>query len=402
VFGAECYQEDQRSDYCVPRLVDEFKFRIDVDRNWNQRCGAINLPGYSHPCWTVSASSNILSSPRKYVHLSSVHHPSNTYFFLEGQWLRNFSLGRFRDSLTILTVSGLVVWLILNDLQSALHSLQTQIGRLKESQENLTYLSQHDLLTGLPNRSLGRERIERAIALAERNRTSVAVMFVDLDYFKSINDSLGHAAGDDFLKQVAQRLRSALRQSDIVSRHGGDEFVLALIDPADQAGVSTAATALLESLKKVVTVKDTEVSISCSIGVALYPHDGHDYETLLRHADIAMYQAKESGRNAMCFFDADMRTSAEHDMYLMTGMRAALSRSEFVLHFQPVFNLADGSLLGAEALVRWMHPEQGLIAPAEFISTAEKQALLWSWVRGFWEKPVCRQSDGDKKDPVTL
>lgn len=289
----------------------------------------------------------------------------------------------FRDSLTILTVSGLVVWLVLNDLQKALHSLQTQIGRLKESQENLTYLSQHDLLTGLPNRSLGRERIERAIALAERRGTSVAVMFVDLDYFKSINDSLGHAAGDEFLKQVAHRLSSTLRQSDIVSRHGGDEFVLALVDPTNEIGVPAAAAALLESLTKTFTVKDTDVSISCSIGVAMFPHDGHDYETLLRNADIAMYQAKESGRNAMRFFDVGMRTAAEHDMHLMTGMRTALARSEFVLHFQPVFNLVDGSLLGAEALVRWQHSDRGLIAPAQFISTAEKTGFiveLGAWV----------------------
>ncbi|MDT7517041.1 putative bifunctional diguanylate cyclase/phosphodiesterase [Rhodoferax mekongensis] len=302
-----------------------------------------------------------------------------------------------RDSLTILTVSGLVVWLILNDLQKALHSLQTQIESLKESQENLTYLSQHDLLTGLPNRSLGRERIERAIALAERQGTSVAVMFVDLDYFKSINDTLGHAAGDEFLKQVAHRLSSTLRQSDIVSRHGGDEFVLALVDPADEAGVSAAAGGLLESLTKIFTVKDTDVSISCSIGVAMYPHDGHDYETLLRHADMAMYQAKESGRNAMRFFDAGMRTAAETDMHLMTGMRTALSRSEFVLHFQPVFNLVDGSLLGAEALVRWQHPERGLIAPAQFIPTAEKTGFiveLGAWVL----REACLQAERWRKE----
>ncbi len=283
---------------------------------------------------------------------------------------------QLRDVLTILVVSGLAIWLILNDLQKALASLQLQIARYRESQAQLTYLSQHDGLTGLANRGLGRERLERAIALARRQHLRVALLFVDLDNFKVINDSLGHAAGDDFLKQVAQRLNHALRRADIVARHGGDEFVIGLCDVGSADDAAVVAREVLQRMEMPFTLKDTEVSTSCSIGIALFPDDGEDYETLMRHADVAMYRAKESGRNALRFFDGAMQADLQQNLQLVASLRLALARQELVLHYQPVFDLATGALVGAEALVRWQHPEQGLLMPGHFISAAEKSGVV--------------------------
>nr|WP_315496316.1 EAL domain-containing protein [uncultured Rhodoferax sp.] len=283
---------------------------------------------------------------------------------------------QLRDVLTILVVSGLAIWLILSDLQKALASLQLQITRYRESQAQLTYLSQHDSLTGLANRSLGRERLERAIAVARRQHRRVAVLFVDLDNFKVINDSLGHAAGDDFLKQVATRLNQTLRKADIVARHGGDEFVIGLSDVNSAEDASGVATSVLLRMEESFMLKDTEVSTSCSIGIALFPDDGDDYETLMRQADVAMYRAKESGRNAFRFFDAAMQADLQHNLQLVANLRIALARAEFVLHYQPVFDLHSGVLVGAEALIRWQHPEQGLLMPGHFIAAAEKAGVI--------------------------
>jgi diguanylate cyclase (GGDEF)-like protein len=285
-------------------------------------------------------------------------------------------LEQLRDVLTILVVSGLAIWLILNDLQKALASLQLQITRYRESQEQLTYLSQHDGLTGLANRTLGRERLERAIELAQRQNRRVALLFVDLDNFKVINDSLGHAAGDDFLKQVAARLNQTLRKADIVARHGGDEFVIGLTDVGDADAVSVVAVSVLVRMEEAFMLKDTEVSTSCSIGIALFPDDGGDYETLMRQADVAMYRAKESGRNALRFFDPAMQADLQHNLQLVANLRIALARAEFVLHYQPVFDLHTGALVGAEALIRWQHPEQGLLMPGHFIAAAEKAGVI--------------------------
>jgi diguanylate cyclase len=285
-------------------------------------------------------------------------------------------LEQMRDVLTILTVSGFAVWLISSDLQKLLIRLQAQIARYQESQAELTYLSQHDNLTGLANRTLGRERIERAIAAARRQQRRVALLFVDLDNFKSINDSLGHAAGDEFLRQVAQRLLTAVRASDVVARQGGDEFVLGLTDVGDVADASSVATAALQRMEGMFSIRDTEVSSSCSIGIAIFPEDGEDYESLLRKADTAMYRAKEAGRNLARFFDAGMQDELQHKLQLVASLRQALAAQELVLHYQPVVELSSGRLVGAEALLRWQHPTQGLLLPGHFIPAAERSGLI--------------------------
>lgn len=296
----------------------------------------------------------------------------------------------WRDVSIILGAGGLAVLFIVSDIQKTLIDLREQVAKVLASQKHLAYLSQHDALTGLPNRAMGRDHIQQAIVNARRRRSRVALLFVDLDNFKAVNDSLGHAAGDDLLKQVAIRLESAVRKSDIVERHGGDEFVIGLTDIGDVEDVSKVANTLLGSLAAPIVINGTEIGTTCSIGIALFPDDGADYESLLREADIAMYQAKEVGRNAFRFFDPAMNANIQSNLLLLSHLRAALTRQEFVLHYQPVVTMDTGAWVGAEALIRWQHPQKGLVPPGDFIPAAEKSGLIVEM--GEWVlQEACRQ-----------
>jgi diguanylate cyclase (GGDEF)-like protein len=295
------------------------------------------------------------------------------------------------DITIILLISGFAVWVMVGDLHKALGRLNVQIKQYEQSQQELTYLSHHDPLTQLPNRVLGRSRMEQAIANAQRNGGRIALLFVDLDNFKAINDSLGHTAGDDFLRQVALRLLDAVRQTDVVCRHGGDEFLIGITDIDREDAVATVAGKVLSRLGELFVVRGTEVSSSGSIGVALYPENGADFETLLRNADISVYHAKDAGRNLMRFYDESMNTRMQENLQLVAGLRTALARNEFVLHYQPVVDIDSGRIVGAEALVRWKTPEGGLVAPGIFIPAAEKSGLIveiGEWVL----QEACRQS----------
>ena len=297
---------------------------------------------------------------------------------------------RALDTTVILLISGFAVWVMVGDLHKALGRLNVQIAQYAQSQQDLTHLSQHDALTQLPNRLLGRSRIEQAMAQARRSGTQVALLFVDLDNFKAINDSLGHTAGDDFLRQVAQRLRDTVRQSDVVARQGGDEFLVGITDVTQPDWVSTVADKVLASMGEHFMVRGTEVSSSCSIGIAVYPQNGSDFETLLRHADISVYHAKDAGRNLYRFYDESMNTRMQENLQLVAGLRTALARQEFVLHYQPVVDIHTGHLVAAEALVRWRSADGSLVPPGLFIPAAEKSGLIveiGEWVI----REACRQ-----------
>jgi diguanylate cyclase (GGDEF)-like protein len=253
------------------------------------------------------------------------------------------------------------------------HELAEQVETTKAQ---LHHLAHHDVLTSLPNRMLLQDRLSQAIELAHRQGTQLAMLFMDLDRFKYINDSLGHAVGDQLLQSVAQRLLGCVRHSDTISRQGGDEFVVLLshIKHAEDAALS--AQKILAALTVPHLIDQIELHVSVSIGISTYPDDGQDAATLLKSADSAMYHAKESGRNNYKFFKQDMNARAVQRHAIEASLRRALERQEFVLFYQPKIELRSNRIVGVEALIRWQHPERGLIPPSEFLSIAEDCGLI--------------------------
>ena len=238
------------------------------------------------------------------------------------------------------------------------------------------YRAQHDPLTGLPNQTLFHDRVEGALAHARRSASGVAVMFLDLDRFKSINDSLGHAVGDELLQAVAKRLRDTVRETDTVARMGGDEFTILLSDSKDKESAVTTATKIIELFSRPFIAGGRELHTTTSIGVALYPSDGDDVEALLKHADSAMYRAKARGRNAFEFFTPDLSIRAKARLSVESGLRQALDRRGLELHYQPQVDVRTGAVVGLEALARWRHNEIGIVMPDVFIPVAEETGLI--------------------------
>ncbi|MBU1237565.1 MAG: EAL domain-containing protein [Gammaproteobacteria bacterium] len=269
-------------------------------------------------------------------------------------------------------------------------AISSDISERKASEARIEFLAHHDPLTDLPNRLLLRDRLERAIAQGERSDSRVALLFLDLDRFKTVNDSLGHPVGDRLLREAAQRLRECVREMDTVSRQGGDEFLIVLTELKEGDAVTRAAESILAALSRPFSLDGHEVAISCSVGVAVYPEDGRDFDELLKKSDIAMYHAKEAGRNAFRYYTERMNIDALERLDLQNRLRRGLERDEFVLHYQPVVELASGRIVGAEALVRWNSPEEGLVMPGRFIAVAEESGLivpLGDWVL----REACRQ-----------
>lgn len=257
--------------------------------------------------------------------------------------------------------------------------------------EQVAHLAEHDHLTGLPNRLLLNDRLNQAIAMASRNKNLMAILFLDLDNFKHINDSLGHPAGDKLLQSVAGRLLRCVRAPDTVSRQGGDEFVLLLHNLRHAEDPATTARRILNALKEAHSIEGHDLHVTASIGISVFPEDGMDAETLLKNADTAMYQAKESGRQNFRFFKPEMNVKAVERQSMEEDLRRAIERHEFTLHYQPIVNLKSESITGAEALLRWTHPTQGFVPPAAFIPVAENSGLILSI--GAWVlREACRQA----------
>ncbi|MGM0831773.1 MAG: EAL domain-containing protein [Pseudomonadota bacterium] len=241
---------------------------------------------------------------------------------------------------------------------------------------NMSYLAHHDALTQLPNRVLLNDRIEHAISLAERRGSSLAVLFLDLDKFKNINDSLGHTVGDSLLQSVAQRLSACVRHSDTVSRSGGDEFVLLLTECRNTQDAALTAHKLLVSVADSYQIGQHNLQVTSSIGISVYPDDALTAQALIKNADTAMYRAKHAGRNNFQFFRQDMNIRALERESIENSLKQALERQEFEVYYQPLINLQTGTITGAEALLRWQHPEWGLTLPERFITVAEESNLI--------------------------
>jgi diguanylate cyclase (GGDEF)-like protein/PAS domain S-box-containing protein len=255
----------------------------------------------------------------------------------------------------------------------------------------MTHSAQHDFLTGLPNRMLLNDRVNQAIGLAPRHSKRVAVLFLDLDGFKHINDSLGHPIGDKLLQSIAKRLVSCVRSSDTVSRQGGDEFVVLLSEMEKQEDAAISAMRILEAVAEAHSIDHHDLHLTASIGVSVYPDDGLDAETLIKNADTAMYQAKENGRQTYQFFKPAMNVRAVERQSIEESLRRALERKEFSLHYQPKIKLGTGEITGAEALIRWTHPTRGPVSPASFIPVAEDCGLILPI--GHWVlREACRQA----------
>jgi len=290
----------------------------------------------------------------------------------------------FRSDGTVFPVE-LRVFLLRDDNANPLGmwAIVRDITERKLVEAQIHHIAHHDALTGLPNRVALNLHLDQAIAEAHRGEGGIAVMLIDLDRFKSINDNLGHMVGDWLLIEVASRLREGVRESDIVARLGGDEFIIVVTDITDTAAIEAVAQKIQSALSAPYRVEGHELHTTPSIGISLYPKDGQSAEALIRHADAAMYQAKSQGRDNWQFYSERISAVAAERLKIETGLRGALQRDEFILHYQPQLDLASGRIVAVEALVRWQHPEMGLVPPDHFISVTEDMGLivpLGEWV----------------------
>ncbi len=356
--------------------------RLDVSRGWQQLTGSTSL---NHD----PASREARIHPDDAAKVSALLQK-----LLSGEWVAYESEHRMR------TDDGRDIWvrergrLVERDPQSRPSRILATVEDISDrraNQAHIEYLASHDSLTGLPNRSLLNDRIDQALARADRQRHMVAVIFLDLDHFKNINDTLGHSAGDELLVKLAQRMSQVLRKMDTLSRRGGDEFVVLLPEVRSPSEVSAVCEKLLATLREPIWLAERDVHVSASMGVSTFPTDAKNAETLLQLADVAMYRSKQEGRRCYTFFAAEMNRSLRSEAEFEIRMRRAMADGFLALWYQPQYNLRNGDIIGAEALLRWIEPDGTSVAPNQFIPLAEKLGLIHAI--GEWTLfEACRQS----------
>ncbi len=344
------------------------------------------ITGFS-PAEVLGKNPNLFSSDQQseefYAHMWST--------LLAGKVYRNNLINKRKDG--SLYHAEITITPLIDDNADITHFIATarDISDHIRDKVRLKHIIHHDTLTDLPNRSLFLDRLQQAISKAHHHHRLVAVLFLDLDRFKNINDSLGHTAGDQLLQQLGERFRATIREGDTIARFGGDEFVILLDDFDSDSSLSLIAQKILNSLATPFEISGHEIFITASIGISICPHDGEDPETLLRNADIAMYRAKELGKNNFQYYSESMTARVFERMTLENNLRHALERNEFILHYQPQVDARSGKIFGVEALLRWRHPELGLVMPNNFISLLEETGLIEPV--GIWVlETACRQS----------
>lgn len=328
--------------------------------------------------------------------LKSDYHDKRFYQFL---WQSIAKNNRWQGEIWNKHKNGQVYpeWLSISPIKNDQGEVENYIGifidisKQKETEKRLIHLANHDKLTGLPNRDLFLDRLNMAVLQAKRHQQQIAVLFIDLDHFKYINDTYGHAQGDQVLQQVGSRLKACLRENDTLARMGGDEFTIILQDFDGHHDVELIANRINSSLDQPIFFGQQDVYISSSIGISILPEDGLSAEVLMRHADTAMYSAKNNGRKQLHFFHSEMEGYSRQRLEMERLLRRALEHGEFLLHYQPQFDLGSGKLIGAEALLRWQRPDAGLVPPDHFIPLAEENGMILpigEWVL----KEVCEQA----------
>ncbi|RTL55792.1 MAG: EAL domain-containing protein [Rhodocyclaceae bacterium] len=325
---------------------------------------------------------------------SGQHHAA----FYKDMWLALKEKGLWQGEIVNRRKNGRIYpeWLTISAVRDDLGKVCNYVGvfsditERKASEERIRHLSEHDFLTGLPNRILFQDRVSHVIAHSERNGARFALLFIDLDRFKTVNDTLGHHIGDLLLKEVANRIGTCVRSTDTVSRQGGDEFLVLLENIEQPEDAGRVAEKLLERLADTCVLEGHELHITPSIGIALYPEDGRDMTTLIKHADVAMYHSKEHGRNTFHYFTSAMNATANERLLMEHGLRRALENGELEMHYQPLVALVGQKVVGAEALMRWRHPDLGMVPPLKFIPVAEECGLIVSL--GEWAlREACKQ-----------
>ncbi|MGB5079109.1 MAG: EAL domain-containing protein, partial [Burkholderiales bacterium] len=332
----------------------------------------------------VSTTLQILAGYALVINLLMYYKPQTVNVYLE--WFQWVGLAAV---LPLFAIIGGRISRLRERLRTSNEQLRSALGSIRQ-------MATHDNLTGLPNRVLFNEELQRALARAERHRRQVALYFMDLDRFKNINDTLGHQFGDRVLQEAARRLMSCVREGDLVARLGGDEFVLLVEEVGEQSTLTEIARKLLAAVGELRAIDGQELNVSLSIGICLYPADGRDAKALLAGADIAMYRAKEQGRNDFCFYSADLQSHTLEKIALEAGLRQGLERREFRVYYQPKIDMTSGAIAGVEALLRWQHPEKGLLLPEKFISLAEDTGLIVPI--GLWTlREVCERAKAWKQ-----
>lgn len=319
-------------------------------------------------------------------------------FFYRTMWESITHFGHWRGEVWNRRKNGEIFpeWLSVSEVRNELGDITHYVGTfsdisdLKSAQKEIQYLSSHDALTGLPDIALFKDRLETAISIAAPGNRKIGLLALNLDNFKFLNDSLGYASGDKLLKLFAERLKGCLHETDAISRHGGDEFIILLNNIHDDDSINYMVDMLLTEVSSPFAFAGSNISTSCSIGVAVYPTDGHDFEKLFGRARKAMSQAKEEGRNTARFFTEKLNTDSLHYLNIAYGLREALAHHQFELHYQPQINLKNAQVIGAEALIRWHHPQNGMQPPAQFISIAEQTGLIVEMGEWIIEE-ACRQ-----------